>query len=353
MPAPSPTISTTFWKVLGFQPNEVVKRGGIQITADAKGRLKHIDVVGENRRSNGETTIPTFEGKDVTAYYDDDNDCPIPKDQIIDSEEYPRSFQEGDWVHFQDGVTCQIIKKYGYAIPAKKKGSPRYQTIIKTMFGSNTVFAEAPLKVLYDRERLGALRRNSINQKKLTSRQLCLVARYIEADFDIPKTFLLHHKKPMESAEAQKYAFLAGLRIALLSDQGRKYFAEIFCRRFKVEMTYEEWRQKIEKSIPEVITKPIHLEMHMVLGKLSPEVRKKLAEAEGAKEEDGGSFKLPQTGSEPADAEYQDVCKVCNDTKIVKTTTTSGMEVEVECPACKVNGKPLPEVSEGTLKLRV
>ena len=345
----------SFWKVSGFQPNEVVERGGILITADAKGRLKHIDVVGESRRSNGETTIPTFEGKDVTAYYDDDNDCPIPN--VIDSEEYPRSFQEGDWVHFQDGVTCQIIKKYSYIVPAKKEGSPRYQTIIKTMFGSNTVFAEAPLKVLYDRERLGALRRNSINQKKLTSRQLCLIARYIEADFDIPKTFLLHHKKPMESAEAQKYAFLVGLRMALLSDQGRKYFAEIFCRRFKVEMTYEEWRQKIEKSIPETLTKQFHLDMHMILGKLSPEVRKKLLEAEGGKEDETqGGFALPATGTESKDAEYSDVCKVCGDTKKIETTAVvngTPMEVEVECPACKTSGNSLPEVQEGTLKLRV
>ena len=337
----------SFWKVSGFQPNEVVDHRSLMIYADAKGRLKHIDVVGEPRRVNGESTVISFAGKDVTAYYDDDEiKCPYP---VVDSEEYPRSFKEGEWVHFADGVTCQIIKLYNALVPMKS-GVPRAQVIIKTMFGSNLVFAKNPLKILYDRERLGAVQKGSIAKNKITSRQLLLVARYIEADFDVNKTFLLHYKKPFENSNIQKYNFLAAIRTVMLSDQGRKYFADIFCRRFKVEMTYEEWRQKLEKSIPEIISKPIHLEMHMVLGKLSPEVRKKLAEAEGAKEEDGGSFKLPQT---TADAEYQDVCKVCNDTKIIKTTTTSGVEVEVECPACKVNGKPLPEVSEGTLKLRV
>jgi hypothetical protein len=321
------------------------------IYADAKGRLKHIDVVGEPRRVNGESTVISFAGKDVTAYYDDDEiKCPYP---VVDSEEYPRSFKEGEWVHFADGVTCQIIKLYNALIPMKS-GVPRAQVIIKTMFGSNLVFAKNPLKILYDRERLGAVQKSSIAKNKITSRQLLLVARYIEADFDVNKTFLLHYKKPFENSNIQKYNFLAAIRTVMLSDQGRKYFADIFCRRFKVEMTYEEWRQKLEKSIPEIISKPIHLEMHMVLGKLSPEVRKKLLEAEGGKEEESkGSFALPTAGTESKDAEYTDVCNICQGTKIVKTTTTSGMEVEVECPACKTNGDGVPTVQEGTLKLRV
>ena len=355
--ATSSPIIKTFWKVKGFQPNEVVSHGSLIITADAKGRLKHIDVVANPRRLNGDSTLHTFAGKDITAYYDDDNDCPIPKDQIVDSDEYPRMFKVGDWVHFADGVTCQILVRSDTEIPSKKTGIPRIQSIIKTMFGSNFIATSAPMLVLYDRERLGAMRRTIINQKKLTARQLCLVARYIEADFDIPKTFLLHHKKPMESVEAQKYTFLTQLRIALLSDDGRKYFAEIFSRRFKVEQTYEEWRNKIEKSIPETITKPIHLEMHMILGKLSPEVRQKLLEAEGGKEDDNkGGFALPATGSDARDAEYQDVCNICQGTKKIKTTAVvngTPMEVEVECPSCKVNGSPVSEVQPQVLKLRV
>ena len=279
-------------------------------------------------------------------------------DQVIDSDEYPRVFKEGDWVHFSDGVTCQILKLYTVPRPRKSDGLINNRPIIKTMFGTNMVPEKMPMIVLYDRERYGEIGRSMINKRKLTYNNTHLIAQFIEADFDFKKTYVLHYKEHPESWDAQKYHFIVKLKDMLATDEGRKLFAEIFCRRFKMDLSFEDWRRKIEASIPETLTKQFHLDMWLLLGKLSPEVRKKLMEAEGAKEpgEEGGGFLPPQTEGSIKDAEYQDVCKVCSGTKVFKTTArVDGREVEIEvpCPACKDGDTQLPQVQKRTIGLRV
>ena len=325
------------WKVKGFSPFEVVNNKFSISTADGQGRLKTVHF-----------SPMSFLRKDFTsiAYYPDD---PIPADIIpTDLDFTQRIVEPFEWIKSTDKIVTQVLRKYAYM-----DGRGFYKVIISTQFGTNQLLAHAPVNIFYDREVFMNLARRPQTKDALSSHQSLILARYIEADFDCARAHKLVYGRELNASD--KYNFLFRVRKILKTADGRDLFAKLFSSRFGKPMDFNEWRQKIIDSIPEKLTKPLHLDMWMILGKFEPEVRKKLAEAEGIEEDPGrdSRFKLPQG----VEANFKEVCKHCDDTHVFKTKDIGGTEVEIECPYCKEEDKgsnvKVQEVLQGNQQIRV
>ena len=343
------------WKVMNFLANEVVHRRDKIIYADEKGRLKKVFF--ENS-----SPVVSLREKTEECYYPDEV---IPLDILasaIDLTIIPVDVKVGDWVISKEGIFAKVLQVQcmNYkAISGTSLTAPS-QVFIKTIFGMNKVDGLKPNPTfLVDKSSFSRVDTYK-PEERVGKLKAHILAEYVANNFDMLATHDAVYKKNdgPQSKYFDKYLIKRKLTKILSTAEGQAIFAALLIKRYGESMTFDEWRQKIVDSVPDTITKQIHLDMWKILGQLEPEVRKKLDEASGKEPSQEDSKSVFPTDNKKLtthdEAQYKDVCEYCNDSKVYKTKTTTGTEVEIECPYCKPkNGSSVSSVPQEDQKIRV
>jgi hypothetical protein len=312
------------WDLTSLPPNQSLEFRIAVVDTDSKGRPKRFHF--------GKTRLAPL--KETTVYYEDEE---LPSNVKPDYAFYAE--REGQWVMDSQGTVAQVQRIYG-------------DKFFATSFGLNSRHEASPI-FLRPRRRFGDLRA-SVDKGVYVPRFTIQHMRYIEAlviaRFDLVRAYMLATGKP---PPAYKTAQMRAIR-ALSCKEAKEFLMQtIQSELTNAGITPKAWIQKLITSADGPIKNAVQLNMWMTIGKFIPEVREALLEANG-EEMGGGKGAAFGTQGQMKDAEFKDVCKVCDGKKKISVTGTSPESgqpatVEINCPACG----GVPELPKAVGGLRV
>jgi hypothetical protein len=300
------------WQIRDFKPFEERDTNYGKTYADAQGRLYKIDFT------------KRFAGKTSRCYYPGDSEYDRFLAEVIDVK--LQDPEAGLWIKSIEGIVAELLQ----VTHGKSKKSTRRVFIGSTIFGMNCF--NYPPTLFVDRVsfwRLGNV--DSKTRGRITGSIKELLLCYVKCNFDTHRAWEMYSGHPLKLGS--KYYARYRIKEILKSPEAMKFFMATVADELKrLGVSPEVWAKKMVESVPGLIENEVQRKIWEQLGYLNPEIRRELTVASGEAPDNpnDGKFTLP-----PAkDAEFKDVCSLCNGTKIYTAKTPDGQEVQAICPQC-------------------
>jgi len=314
------------WRMVGLEPFQQYHKSNCTVTADAKGRAKHFEF---------DLTHVRYPACEEWAFYPGDELPPFVKDVVP----LEMATKVGQWVKDCEGTIVRVMEIWAYGQGFK----------VVTAMGHAQAVARQRLA-------LNKIAHSSWGSKKTKSTDLYrqkpplnltdkkFLLNYVICNFNPLQAFILTYG----SAPKREHGEMAKVKVILHKPEAMQYLMNSIQRSLELAgITEQEWVGKIIESTKNDISTSVRWSQWQLLGQFIPGVQKALREAKGELEPEGTKFGISD-GAKEQQANFTDVCKICNGEKTYSATLGDGSVVTAQCPICSVS---LPAVQTNGLRV--